>query len=189
VRSTKSLPICSLSGVHRATVPYFLSPPIPDVHPSLPRRKRAARAPKKLSETARKLTGIKAKLFNKKRYKEKAQMKKTISMHEKRDSKRKHEEPVKEGAVPAYLMDRDNVSRAKVLSNMVKQKRKEKAGKWDVPIPATRPMADAEVFKVMKSGKRRKKAWKRMVTKMTFVSDGFTRKPPKYAICRLLTVS
>jgi len=24
------------------------------------------------------------------------------------------------------------------------------------------------------------KAWKRMVTKVTFVGDGFTRKPPKY---------
>ena len=36
------------------------------------------------------------------------------------------------------------------------------------------------MFKVMKSGKRRKKSWKRMVTKVTFVGQGFTRKPPKY---------
>lgn len=36
------------------------------------------------------------------------------------------------------------------------------------------------MFKVMKSGKRQKKQWKRMVTKPTFVGTGFTRKPPKY---------
>ena len=49
---------------------------------------------------------------------------------------------------------------------MIKQKRKEKAGKWDVPLPRVRPIADDEMFKVIRSGKRRKKAWKRMVTKV-----------------------
>ena len=37
-----------------------------------------------------------------------------------------------------------------------------------------------QVFKVIKTGKRKKKAWKRMITKVTFVGEGFTRKPPKY---------
>ena len=64
---------------------------------------------------------------------------------------------------------------------MVKQKRKEKAGKWDVPLPKgeqetsveelnnnfffilVRAQGDSEVFKMMTSGKRKKKAWKRMV--------------------------
>merc|ERR1719213_1456949 len=32
----------------------------------------------------------------------------------------------------------------------------------------------------MRTGKRKKKAWKRMITKVTFVGEGFTRKPPKY---------
>ena len=41
-------------------------------------------------------------------------------------------------------------------------------------------MAEDEMFKVMRSGKRQKKQWKRMVTKPTFVGPGFTRKPPKY---------
>ena len=41
---------------------------------------------------------------------------------------------MEEGAVH-YLLDRETQQRAKVLSNMVKQKRKEKAGKWDVPLP------------------------------------------------------
>jgi len=36
------------------------------------------------------------------------------------------------------------------------------------------------MFKVLKSGKRQKKSWKRMITKVTFVGAGFTRKPPKY---------
>lgn len=72
------------------------------------------------------------------------------------------------------------VDRAKVLSNTVKQKRKEKAGKWEVPLPKVRPVAEDEMFKVLRSGKRQKKEWKRMVTKVTFVPPGFTRKPPKY---------
>ena len=37
---------------------------------------------------------------------------------------------------------------------MIKQKRKEKAGKWQVPIPKVKGMDEAEVFKVQASGKR-----------------------------------
>lgn len=48
-------------------------------------------------------------------------------MHEQRKSKQKDDEKTPEGAVPAYLLDREGQSRAKVLSNMIKQKRKEKA--------------------------------------------------------------
>merc|ERR1711915_807021 len=95
-------------------------------------------------------------------------------------NKKKKEEKVKDGAVPAYLLDREGESRAKVLSNMIKQKRKEKAGKWDVPLPAVRAQAEEEVFKVIKTGKRKKKAWKRLVKKVTFVGENFTRKPPKF---------
>ena len=46
---------------------------------------------------------------------------------------------------------------------MVKQKRKEKAGKWNVPIPKVRAQSEADVFKVIQTGKRKKKAWKRKV--------------------------
>ena len=77
-------------------------------------------------------------------------------------------------------MDRETQTRAKVLSNMVKQKRKEKAGKWNVPIPQVKAMGEDEVFKVLATGKRKKKTWKRMVTKVTYVGEEFTRKPPKY---------
>ena len=43
-----------------------------------------------------------------------------------------------------------------------------------------RAQSETEVFKVLKSGKSRRKGWKRMVTKVTFVGDNFTRKPPKF---------
>ena len=48
-------------------------------------------------------------------------------MHQEKKTKTRNEEKVPEGAVPAYLLDREGQSRAKVLSNMIKQKRKEKS--------------------------------------------------------------
>jgi len=143
-------------------------------------RKKEARSKHKLSAKAQNLSGLKAKLYNKKRHSEKIQMKKAIKMHEEKQTKSKDAENVQEGAVPAYLLDRETQTRAKVLSNMVKQKRKEKAGKWAVPIPQVKTIGEDEVFKVLATGKRQKKAWKRMVTKVTYVGEEFTRKPPKY---------
>lgn len=144
------------------------------------KRKKEGRKAHEMAEKAKKLRGIRAKLYNKKRHAEKVQMKKTIKMHEERKTKQKNNDEVPEGAVPAYLLDREGQSRAKVLSNMIKQKRKEKAGKWDVPLPKVRGMSEAEVFKVIKSGKTKRKGWKRMVTKVCYVGEGFTRKPPKF---------
>ena len=100
-------------------------------------------------------------------------------MHQERKNKHEEEEAVPSGAKPAYLMDRTGVSRAKVrslfsidsyhleqiLSNTIKQKRKEKAGKYDVPLPKVRGISEDEMFKVVRTGKTRRKAWKRMVTK------------------------
>ena len=48
-------------------------------------------------------------------------------MHQEKKTKTRNEDDVPDGAVPAYLLDREKQSRAKVLSNMIKQKRKEKA--------------------------------------------------------------
>jgi ribosome biogenesis protein NSA2 len=143
-------------------------------------RKREAREVHKVSEFAQKSFGLRAKLFNQKRFKEKATMRKTLAMHQEGSNKHANDDKVQPGAVPAYLLDRENVSRAKILSNTVKQKRKEKAGKWTVPIPKVKPIADDEMFRQMASGKRKKKNWKRMITKVTFVGDSFTRKAPKY---------
>jgi len=143
-------------------------------------RKKEGRKPHEESRIAQKLRGIKAKLHNRKRFVEKAEMKKTLKVHEEKDAKKKAPETVPDGAIPAYLLDREGVSRTKVLSNMIKQKRKEKAGKWQVPIPKVKAMREDEMFKIMRTGKRKKKAWKRVINKLTFVGDDFTRKPPKY---------
>jgi ribosome biogenesis protein NSA2 len=143
-------------------------------------RKRDARKVHKVSEYAQKTFGLKAKLFNQKRFKEKAAMRKTISMHNEGSAKQAKKDPNNDSALPSYLLDRDEVSRAKVLSNTVKQKRKEKAGKWTVPIPKVKPVTDDEMFKQLKTGKKKNKNWKRMITKVTFVGDSFTRKAPKY---------
>ncbi|MBA0558333.1 hypothetical protein Golob_015357 [Gossypium lobatum] len=144
------------------------------------KRKKEARQAHEHSAKAQKALGIKGKMIAKKNYAEKALMKKTLAMHEESSTRRKVDDEVQDGAIPAYLMDRENTTRAKVLSNTIKQKRKEKAGKWEVPIPKVRPVAEDEMFKVIRSGKRKTKQWKRMVTKCTFVGPGFTRKPPKY---------
>ena len=143
-------------------------------------RKKEARIAHKRSEFAQKVHGLRAKLYNARRYSEKASMKKTIAMHDERSNKHANTDAVPTGAVPAYLLDRQSVNRAKVLSNTIKQKRKEKAGKYTVPIPSVKPITDSEIFKVLKTGTKRGKAWKRLITKVTFVGEGFTRKPPKY---------
>ena len=189
-------------------------------------------------------------------------MKKTLAMHEERDKQHKADDGQAGAALPAYLLEREQVGaralgwgrfgagwvgryvcgcwrrqqqsrpcagpgpprpprlpgpallqveRAKVLSNTIKQKRKEKAGKWEVPLPKVRrfwrwseapracrwpasthprppypsrcvapsltpcrphpptqvrPVAEDEMFKVLRTGKRKKKEWKRMVTKV-----------------------
>ncbi|XP_059477050.1 ribosome biogenesis protein NSA2 homolog [Neocloeon triangulifer] len=143
-------------------------------------RKRQAREPHKRAAEARKLRGLKAKIANKARANEKIQMKKKIKAHEEKLTPKQSDGKVSEGALPVYLLDREVTTRAKVLSNMIKQKRKEKAGKWDVPIPKVKAQSDSEVFRVLRSGKTKRKGWKRMVTKVTFVGENFTRKPPKF---------
>ena len=110
------------------------------------RRKREAREVHRVSTFAQKATGLRAKLFNQKRYKEKVALRKTLAVHDEKEVETGDGAPPK-GAVPAYLLDREGTSRAKVLSNTVKQKRKEKAGKWAVPLPRVRPVTDDEMFK------------------------------------------
>eukprot|EP01055_Gregarina_sp_Pseudo9_P005372 Gregarina_sp_Pseudo_9__5371@NODE_64_length_4638_cov_86_865188_g59_i0_p2_GENE_NODE_64_length_4638_cov_86_865188_g59_i0NODE_64_length_4638_cov_86_865188_g59_i0_p2_ORF_typecomplete_len259_score44_35Ribosomal_S8e/PF01201_22/3_1e46Enkurin/PF13864_6/3_8e03Enkurin/PF13864_6/0_051DUF3746/PF12562_8/0_23DUF4682/PF15733_5/6_2_NODE_64_length_4638_cov_86_865188_g59_i014332209 len=140
-------------------------------------RKKQAREPHVISHKVRKARGIKAKLLNRQRFVEKIEIKKKIRAHEVKEVETP--EPKPEGALPPYLLDRQNVNRTKVLTNMLKQKRKEKAGKWQVPIPKVKAMTEDEMFKVLRTGKRKKKAWKRVVNKICFVGDDFTRKPPK----------
>jgi len=48
--------------------------------------------------------------------------KKKKKMHEKRNTKQKNDGKPPQGAAPAYLVDREGLSQAKVLYNMIKQK-------------------------------------------------------------------
>ena len=133
----------------------------------------------RISVLSRKLTGIKAKLFHKDRYKQKAEMKKTINTFEASKAKDKTTSAIGSEPVPVYLMDQTNTRTAEVLTNSLKQKRKQRAGKWDVPLPQVRPIAEDEMLRVLKTGKSGRKKWKRLVNKVSFVGDDFTRKPPK----------
>ena len=56
------------------------------------------------------LIGLKAKLYAKKRHSEKILMKKTISQHSERNNKHKADDSVPQGAVPHYLLDREQAS-------------------------------------------------------------------------------
>ncbi|PWN30443.1 putative NSA2-involved in biogenesis of ribosomal large subunit [Jaminaea rosea] len=142
-------------------------------------RKREARSSHKASAIAQKTTGLKAKMLNKKRRAEKIQLKKTLKAHEERDVKQASTSSNPDQALPTYLLDREGQKDAKALSSAVKERRKDKAAKYSVPLPQVRGIAEDEAFKVMKTGKRKDKGWKRMVTKATFVGESFTRKPPK----------
>jgi len=83
------------------------------------RRKKEARKPHEIARKAQTLKGLKAKLYNKERFKEKVQMRKMIKANEEKSVEVKVDKP-EEGAVPAYLLDRENVNQTKVQKNTVK---------------------------------------------------------------------
>ncbi|EUD66663.1 ribosome biogenesis protein N [Plasmodium inui San Antonio 1] len=142
-------------------------------------RKKEARKVHKEALKAKKLRGIKAKIYNKKKYTEKVNLKKTIKAHEPKDVKI-NTKINDDNGLPSYLLDRTQVKGTKVLTNLLKQKRKSKAGKWELPIPKIQALNEAEMLRVVKSGKRRRKTWKRLIDKISFVGNDFTRKNPKY---------
>lgn len=132
-------------------------------------RKRIARESHKQSQSAQKLTGLRAKLYQKKRHAEKIQMKKQIRAHEQRNVKSSGSSEPSSTPLPQYLLDRTQPTSAKALSSAIKNKRAEKAAKFSVPLPRVRGIAEEEMFKVVKTGKKiAKKGWKRMITKPTF---------------------
>ena len=144
-------------------------------------RKRRAREVHKQSHDAQNLRGLRAKLFQKARHAQKIQMKKQIKAHEERNVKSSAPNEPSTDAKPEYLLDRSNTANAKALSSTIKNKRKEAAAKFAVPLPRVRGIAEEEMFKVVKTGKKTaKKGWKRMITKPTFVGADFTRRPVKY---------
>jgi hypothetical protein len=69
----------------------------------------------------------------------------------------------------------------------VKNKRNEKAAKFSVPLPKVRGIAEEEMFKVVKTGKKTaKKGWKRMITKPTFVVSQIPIEKKSYVVLREL---
>ncbi|MES1901926.1 MAG: Ribosome biogenesis protein [Paramarteilia canceri] len=143
-------------------------------------RKKEQRNIKKASKLARIVRKKKAKILHNRQRINKIEINKKIKAHEEKKAKSiPKENKENKVSVPAYLMDRNSSKDAKVLSNTLKQKRKEKGGKWAVPIAKTKELSEAEVFKSVATGKRKKKTWKRMVNKLCFVEPHFTRKPPK----------
>ena len=61
----------------------------------------------KASAETQKMFGHKAKLHHARRHSEKVQMKKTLKAHDERNVKQKDDGAVQEGALPAYLLDRE----------------------------------------------------------------------------------
>lgn len=144
-------------------------------------RKRAAREAHHASDKAQNLTGLRAKLYQQKRHKEKIQMKKAIKQQEEKNVKSSEPAQPSTTPLPGYLLDRSNTTNAKALSSAIKNKRAEKAAKFSVPLPKVRGISESEMFKVVKTGKKTaKKSWKRMITKPTFVGPDFTRRPVKF---------
>ncbi|SPO04244.1 probable NSA2 - involved in biogenesis of ribosomal large subunit [Cephalotrichum gorgonifer] len=144
-------------------------------------RKKEARQGHQASKDAQNLRGLRAKMHQQKRHKEKIQMKKQIKAHEERNVKAAPEADDPSNPVPAYLLDRNNPAAAKALSSAIKDKRKEKAARFSVPLPKVKGISEEEMFKVVTTGaKIRKKGWKRVVTQPTFVGQEYTRRNPKF---------
>ena len=117
-------------------------------------RKKAAREGHKASEDAQKLTGLRAKLYQKKRHHEKIQMKKQIKAHEERNVKSSAPNEPSSTPLPQYLLDRSNPTSAKALSSAIKNKRSEKAARFSVPLPKVKGISEQEMFKVVKVCRR-----------------------------------
>ena len=115
-------------------------------------RKREARTAHHASEQAQKLRGHRAKLYQQARHKQKIQMKKQIRAHEEKNVKSgpgQDADPAKGEPLPQYLLDRQNPGSAKTLSSAVKEKRKEAAAKFSVPLPKVRSISEEEMFKAV----------------------------------------
>lgn len=136
-------------------------------------RKREAREVHKRSSVAQSMHGRKAKLLHQQRYSEKVALRKLLKQHDERKVKAAPTNAnANREALPSYLLDREEQNQAKVLSSALKQRRKDKAAKFAVPLPKVRGISEEEAFRVIKTGKKtQKKGWKRMVTKATFVGE------------------
>jgi len=70
-------------------------------------RKREARKAHKISEFAQKSFGLRAKLFNQKRFKEKAALRKTLALHQEGSNKHANDDKASEGIRSIQLIHRN----------------------------------------------------------------------------------
>lgn len=117
-------------------------------------RKRIAREGHEASNKAQNLRGLKAKQYAEVRRKEKIQMKQKIRAKEEKKVKGDGGAEESKEALPQYLLDRSKGNEAKALSSQIKEKRKERAAKFSVPLPKVRGITEDEVFRVIKTGKK-----------------------------------
>ncbi|MDI1491458.1 MAG: Ribosome biogenesis protein [Ramalina farinacea] len=131
-------------------------------------RKRTARLTHANSKDSQNLRGLRAKIHQRTRHTQKIQMKKTIKAHEEKTVKNPGggaPDVTKGEPLPQYLLDRNNKGNdAKALSSAIKNRRKEGAAKFSVPLPKVKGISEEEI----------------MITKPTFVGPDFTRRPVKY---------
>lgn len=116
------------------------------------KRKRTAREAHKASADTQKMFGHKAKMHHAKRHSEKIQMKKQLKAHDERHVKQKDDGAVQEGALPTYLLDREGQKDAKALSSAIKDRRKDRAAKYAVPLPKVRGIAEEGECHVQRHG-------------------------------------
>ena len=87
-------------------------------------------------------------------------MKKQIRQKEQSNVKSAGPQEPSSTPLPQYLLDRSQPSNAKALSSAIKNKRKESAAKFSVPLPKVKGISEEEMFKVVKTGKKTaKKGW------------------------------
>ena len=137
------------------------------------RRTRATVLQKVLPQ---KLTGMRAKLLDRSNRKNKIELQKRVQQQRRKsvDQTANNANPV-----PSFLLNKGVVAPAKAISSAIKQRSRALAQKSAMPLPKVAPLSDAEVLKALRTGKKRKPSWKRVVRKSTFVGQDFTRKPPK----------
>ena len=68
--------------------------------------------PRRTDAPRSQLIGLKAKMYARKRHAEKVVMKKTIAEHSERTNRHKVDEEAPKGAVPHYLLDREQARRS-----------------------------------------------------------------------------
>ena len=123
-------------------------------------RKRTAREAHKVAKDSQGFSGLRAKLYQKKRHHEKIQMKKQIRQKEESNVTSAGPQEPSSTPLPQYLLDRSQPTNAKALSSAIKNKRKESAAKFSVPLPKVKGISEEEMFKVVKTGKKTaKKGW------------------------------